>query len=341
MQTRKMKLMLSIGLSLSDSAQPFAKPLAKLFAPIHLAVAISPRRKFVMVVRTHFITACFSLIAGFGCIPGALAQDRPSSPQPEVAGHSTVVDVSGSINWNEYKWIERRYKIEAIRFRARRETGIGWWGSDEVMVGTEDAKGNTVSEEIDGIDSGDTHYFDPAKSCIVAVRPGKVVLGKTSVCEQVGEPAPLGFHVEFWEKDDGPGANFCVPGNGGPGFHYGPYCANDGNGDDFIGSAQIDYSSQQLEAALPNVGGELLESVTLDPCPGQICGSGPGPWRLPDYTFTWRVTRLPDVQVDLAVTLKEAMQRSGSRSELEAIVSGLRYLRELHPHKIEPESGKQ
>lgn len=58
----------------------------------------------------------------------------------------------------------------------------------------------------------------------------------------------------------------------------------------------------------------------------------------PDYTFTYRITRLPDVRVDLRSVLDEAMRRSGARSELEAIVAGLRSLRAPSPRKIEPET---
>jgi len=205
------------------------------------------------------------------------------------------------------------------------------------MVETHDAKGWTVSREIGDIDSGDTHNFDPAKSCIVAVRPGTVVLGESSVCEEAGEPAPLSFKVDFWEKDTSPFGGFCIPASG---EHVGPYCANDTYGDDFIGSAQIDYSSQELEAALPNVGDEQIESITLDPCPGQICGDGGGPWNLGVYTFTWRVTRLPNALMNLGSLLNEAMQRSGARSELEAITAGLRFLRAPSSRKTKPETDK-
>ena len=86
-------------------------------------------------------------------------------------------------------------------------------------------------------------------------------------------------------------------------------------------------------AALPHVGDEVIETVKLDPCPGQICAG------FPDYTFTWRVTRLPDVRVDFRAVLDEAMQRSGAGSELEAIATGLRSLRAPSPRKIEPETG--
>lgn len=208
-------------------------------------------------------------------------------------------------------------------------------GSDEVLVETTDAKGFTLSNEIGGIDSGDTHDFDPAKSCIVAVHPGMVVLGESSVCEEVGEPAPLGFQVAFWEKDwIGNPSGFCVgPSSPGPDHHASVNYASCFNGwqfNDFIGSARIDYPTHELEAALPNVGDELIETVKLDPCPGQICAG------FPDYTFTWRVTRLSDARVDFREVLDEAMQRSRAGSELEAIATGLRSLRASSPRKIEP-----
>lgn len=295
-----------------------------------------------MTSRRRFMAIFFCLAAWFWCTTDAFAQAGPTSPQPEGTDHPTVAEASSSFNWDTIRWVERRYKIEAIRFKARDETGIDWLGSDEVMVETEDAKGWTVSNEIGDIDTGDTHDFDPAKSCIVAVRPGIVVLGESSVCEEVGEPAPLGFRVEFWERDSiGFSRGWC--GRGGelpePGRHAGPYHATCPSGEDsgdnhFIGSARIDYPTHELEAALPKVGDEVVETVKLDPCPGGYCAG------VPDYTFTWRVTRLPDVRVDLRAVLDEAMQRGGARSELEAIRAGLRSLRAPIPRKAEPETGK-
>lgn len=241
---------------------------------------------------------CLIFAALFWCTADAVVLSQPSSPKPGFADRPTVVKPSRSINSNTIGWVERRYKIEAIRFKARDETGIDSLGSDEVMVKTEDAKGWTVSNKIGDIDSGDTHNFDPAKSCIVSVRPGVVILGESSVCTKAGEPAPLSFQVEFWEKDSSLVSGFCVVGGlPAAGKHIGPHCANDGTGDDFIGRSRVDYSTQELEAALPNVGDELIESRTLDPCPGKICGG------VPYYTFTWRVTRLADVRIDRRTVL--------------------------------------
>jgi hypothetical protein len=135
----------------------------------------------------------------------------------------------------------------------------------------------------------------------------------------------------MWEKDFSIfGFSNCLS---GAGSHAGPHCVAD-EGVDFIGRAQIDLSAQELEAALPNVGNEHIETVVLNPCRGDVCDVTYGP----DYSFTFRVTRLPDVRVGLRSVLDEAMQRSGVRSELEAIVAGLRSLRAPSPRKIEPET---
>jgi hypothetical protein len=282
----------------------------------------SPQRQASMAI-------CVGLAASFSCTAGAFAQAQPV-PQPDPA-------VRAEVPFPDPVFIERRYKIEAVRFKALDETGIDWWGSDEVMVGTFDAKGDTVSDEFGDVDSGDTRRFAPAKSCIVAVRPGEAVLNKTSVCDDAGEPAPLGFEVEFWEKDViGYPTGFCATVERQPPYHYAPHCLDDGNGDDLIGRRQLDFTMQELEAALPNVGDEYIETVKLklSSCPeGNVCGGT----FFTDYNFTYRITRLPDVSIGLHSVIDEAMSKMGARSKLEAIVAGLRSLRAPSPREIETE----
>jgi hypothetical protein len=213
-----------------------------------------------------------------------------------------------------------------------------------VIIKTFDAKGWTASDKFESVDSGETHTLDPTKSCIIAVRPGIAVLGKSSVCNNTGEPAPLGFSVEFWEKDfdfipDIP-ATFSntVCGDPKPGEHAGSRDCDviDGD-DDFIGRAQIDLTQQDLDAVLPNVGDEYVETVVLSHCTAAepVCDVSWGP----DYTFTYRITRLPDAQGGLHGVLDEAMRKIGTRSEQEAIAAGLRALRVPSPRKVEPEGG--
>lgn len=47
--------------------------------------------------------------------------------------------------------------------------------------------------------------------------------------------------------------------------------------------------------------------------------------------------RLRDAHVALRSLLDDAMQRTGARSELEAIVAGLRSLRAPSPRQVEPD----
>jgi hypothetical protein len=118
-----------------------------------------------------FMIVCLGLGAWALSVAGAFAQAPAAAPQSDSRPGSPAAATLTGV-WDTIEWVERRYKIEAMRFKARDETGVDWWGSDEVMVATHDIKGGTVTDEIGDIDSGDTHHFDPAKSCIIAVRPG-------------------------------------------------------------------------------------------------------------------------------------------------------------------------
>ena len=249
----------------------------------------------------------------------AAAQDSTATT-PAAAG--AAVDFP----WNTItaEWIERRYKVEAIRFKARDETGIDWLGSDEVMVGTVDAKGFTVSDEIGGINSGDTHEFGPTVSCIIGVPPGIVTLGRNSVCDEEGVAGPFSFKAELWEKDITFPSEVCLVLGAGPGEHAGAHCLDDGSGDDFIGWRRLFFPIPDLEATLPNVGDSFTETVVLFPCPEgtDVCGG----WDFADYSFTYRTTRLADVRTDFRSELLAAMERSHIANPGDAIAAGLRSL---------------
>src|SRR5262249_32624227 len=135
--------------------------------------------------RQASMAICVGLVAFFSCSTGAFAQ-APPSPQPDPAGRAALAIALSELPFPTPAVVDGRYKIEAVRFKAVRESFRGVWPlsalSDEVMVGPFDAKGETVSDEFGDVDSGETRDFDPAKSCVVSVRPGVVVLGKDSVC---------------------------------------------------------------------------------------------------------------------------------------------------------------
>lgn len=193
-------------------------------------------------------------------------------------------------------WKEPRYKIEAVSFTAVDETGYTDLGSDEVMVRTVDITGWSVSDAFDGVDTGETRTFNPRTSCIVGVQPGVATLNRDSLCSTAGEPATrLGFKVTLWEKDPvgwgSYGASFCVPHQGLR--HSGRHCADNGDGDDFIGWKPLSFTTQDVESVLPRVGDVFTESTELSPCEENTVCSG----RDSTYRFTYRITRLADAAI--------------------------------------------
>ena len=115
----------------------------------------------------HFLVCGLGMLAWCWCTVGDTAAHESSATSQ--AGSSDSVQHLSNIAWDTIEWTERRYKIEALGFKARDETGNSWLGSDEVMIRTDEAKGWTVSGQIGDIDSGDAHHFDPTKSCIAPV----------------------------------------------------------------------------------------------------------------------------------------------------------------------------
>ena len=98
---------------------------------------------------------CTCLVAWLGCAGDVVAQGAPQVPPDELID---LIDQPAlrapAFPWGGIvlEWDEPRYKVEAIRFKARDEFGFDWLGSDEVIVETVDAEGWTVSEEIGSID---------------------------------------------------------------------------------------------------------------------------------------------------------------------------------------------
>lgn len=272
-----------------------------------------------MPSSTVLSAVCVGLM-GWSCASACLAQDG--------SGRSAVAH---AFPWDRLpaQIVERRYRVEALRFKALDETGLDWAGADEVMVEVCDGVGCTATDEIGGIDSGDVHDFLAARSCVFGVVPGEVVLSRSSYCdfEDPGRPAPVSFRAEMWEKDlIGFPTGFCVA-LAGVTHHWPTHCVDDGNGDDFIGQVQVDFAIQEIEEALPNVGDELIETVGLSPCEGlDICGLGLFDG---DYNLTYRVYRVPDGKGYPQFELAEAVRRVGATSELDAVLAALRALRPL------------
>jgi hypothetical protein len=187
-----------------------------------------------------------------------------------------------------------QFVAEAVRFKAIDESGYDWPGSDEVYAVFSDLNPNLsdlVTSTYDDVDTGETQSFGPDERCI-ALRPK---------CDHSVSEI-LRFEVSFWEEDC-PHARFFPPScfcySDGPGVHYflrHGKCTSD----DLIGREEILMSREQLLAALPRVGDSVEHKFILGgPCgPDAQCG-GP-PWG-PEYEFTYRITRLPDVKRPLVI----------------------------------------
>ena len=193
------------------------------------------------------------------------------------------------------------YKIEALSFRCNDETGYDspWWApwiSDEVRVAIEAPTSGSVSREFDDVDSGEHRSFGPAESCILPMAgPGGPVYSAPDEhwsCASQGVPGPFAFTVVMAEVDGGFWAD-CLSDFpfGGCGFGGGVPDFND----DLIGRATLSFPLQDLAAAMPFVGAVVVETAILGPCHDErgcvTTPFGPSP---AEYTFTYRVMRLPD-----------------------------------------------
>ncbi|MBK8277028.1 MAG: hypothetical protein IPK92_14700 [Nitrospira sp.] len=97
----------------------------------------------------------------------------------------------------------------------------------------------------------------------------------------------------------------------------------------FYRPCPVDLSALDLEAVLPNVGDEHIETVVLSPVPAARCAAMP----ICRTTVSRFASRVRDARVELRSLLDETMHRTGARSELEAIVTGLRSLRAPSPDR--------
>lgn len=77
-----------------------------------------------MTLNRRFVVCCLSLAIASVSPAGVFAGESQTSSQPADSDHQSLVQRSGDIPWDAIVWVERRYKIEALRFKARDESGI-------------------------------------------------------------------------------------------------------------------------------------------------------------------------------------------------------------------------
>ena len=190
-----------------------------------------------------------------------------------------------------------RFKIEAINFKAIDESGYDWPFADEVFAVFE-AGGYVASTDEEGdVDAGETRDFRLDQNCVLPVLTTHL---NYWACDPHGAAGPLSFTVSLYEADGSPfvrGRRFS--GAYPSGTTIPQIRARDG--DDLIGRKTLTFSLADLITSMPAPGATWQNSVTLGkPChdPGFVCHRGPGPTG-PEYRFRYRITRLPDVRVEL------------------------------------------
>jgi hypothetical protein len=197
--------------------------------------------------------------------------------------------------------LKPQYKVEAVRFHCNDETGYDerWfapWTSDEVRVGISTPAATTISKVFEDVDNGETRSFAPEQSCIYPIDgPPPNAIGvfppsSTWACSEAGTPGPISFTVVMAEEDSG-FFHDCLPdpiGDCIADFRR-PFDVPDWN-DELIGRHTVEFTPEQLAAAMPNVGDFIEPFITLRQTEGDVTGTGsPDP---AEYTFTYRITRV-------------------------------------------------
>ena len=251
----------------------------------------------------RFFLACLSFVFGAGLVAAA-AQDTAPAVSPTL--------VAGKL-WR----FEARYRLELIEVKARDETGVDWWGSDEILViadldGVRDIGSYElwIEKGLGDMDSGETKQIGPENACLL-LAVDDVKDGKWS-CAETGHPAPFtltftvlekdGLGRTIWEAVTGSGAGFCKV----PLHSQGDISHNclGGGADEFnsVGSVRKVYTAADLAGLA--VGQTRQDNLVVDSCSakltidGAVCGSS-GWWNSWNgvYRLSVRVTRLKNVLV--------------------------------------------
>jgi hypothetical protein len=217
------------------------------------------------------------LVAFYGCT--AKAPISEARKNQEVLGASTgalksapsAAQRSRANDTRPGDFSEHRYKIESFSLNCIDETGIDFLGSDHARIIIDAV--STTHIDFRNVDAGDIRIFAPGNSCILPIngppRDLWTELHHVWACTNTGISGPFTFNVELYEVDD-----LLTM-------------------DDVIGRRTLQFTAEELAAAMPNVNDTFTESITLvPPCEGNnVCTKSPFD---SEYRFTYRLTRLPD-----------------------------------------------
>ena len=205
-----------------------------------------------------------------------------------------------------------RYTVEALGFHANDEAGydspfFAPWSSDEIVVVIRDDERGviTLSRIFEDVDSGESRSFRPEESCILPIDgpsepSGRLLAASYDLwrCASAGIPGRFGFTVELHEEDSGFFRD-CLDGLSAELGCSFSLLAGHGGHNDLIGKRTLEFSAAELASAMPNVGDTFDQTIKLGDChDADGCVDSPGLPTGPEYTFTYRLTRLPSALQD-------------------------------------------
>jgi hypothetical protein len=216
-----------------------------------------------------------------------------------LAAGAVLPAASQPIRGHEITFTSPQFVATAVKFKANDETGWYWTGSDEVYAVFSDMDPthyDRVTSVYGDVDEGETKTFRAADRC----------MGPQPACDR--GTSGLNLRFSFWERDALPlGLEWC---NGDiPGSHS--RLLEGCTSDDLIGHGSIIVSQEDLVAALPTVG--AAREYTVSP----TGGSG-------KYRFTYRITRLADVERTIAIHLPPDLGTTPTITLDAVVVSAMR-----------------
>ena len=245
-----------------------------------LGIEISSMRKNYNNAIILVTTAFFSMLV-VGCDSAVLDIE---SPTPIATANEHLVELAPKLSIHN---LQPMYKVEALGFKAVDETGVDWWGSDEIYaVWQSNAIASTLI--VEDVDSGESFDFHQLQRCIYPIAGNKLIIdgryggeGSGWVCKTEGAPGPINFSAFFFD-DDSKFTAFPVCFSGS----FVTDCE-----DTFVGKYIGTWSNEELRNGWPTPGTVKNFTVRLNPCEGPaICGDDD----FPDYDFHFRITRMAD-----------------------------------------------
>jgi hypothetical protein len=246
--------------------------------------------------------ALAAIIAFIVFSPGQNADQNPKASVSEGLSGFSLSDLINRRNTFQNINAVPMFMVEAVGFKAVDESGIDWPGSDEVVAiwhASNSVGANTY--EYGGVDSGESREILQKQTCIYPINSDRFINGniigpdgsyKGWECVRDGGIGPIFFRAHLYEMDGDWTA--LIPAC----FDQNVETEISSCEDDHLGGYSVTYTVNELVEMLPTVGATKEITVEMDWCLealiGNVCSSF---WNPPNYDFTYRITRMEDLEI--------------------------------------------